>query len=142
VEVEFDQEAAEVRQDVRRIPEVAAAEPRQLPVSLADELASLVDVSPRAAVLEAFTRIEARLDQLLDKADVEYKETMGGPALAKLASDQELISPETRDAVMGLSILRNLAAHSRYDNIGADRARDYVAMADAVLYAMRERSSP
>lgn len=139
LEVEFDQEAVEVRQDIRRIPEVAAAEPHRLPVSLADELANLVEVSPRAAVLEAFTRIEERLDQLLDKASVEYKGTIGGTALAKLAFDRELISPETRDAVQGLSVLRNLAAHSPRDNIGADRARDYVTMADAVLYAMRER---
>lgn len=140
VEIEFDQEATEVRQDVRRIPEVAAAEPHRIPVSLADELASLAKASPRATVLEAFTRVEERLDELLDKASVEYKRKVGGTTLAKLAFSHELISPETRDAVQGLSALRNLAAHSPHDNIGTDRALDYVAMADAVLYAMRERS--
>jgi hypothetical protein len=33
--------------------------------------------------------------------------------------------------VEGLSVLRNLAAHSTEDNIGAEPARDYLALADA-----------
>ena len=37
----------------------------------------------------------------------------------------------------GLRSLRNLAAHSATDEIGADRAHDYLALADAVMYALR-----
>lgn len=71
VEVEFDQELAEVREELSRSPELATAE-RQVPSpSLAEELARLAEVSPRSAVLEAFARIEARLIALLDSADVE-----------------------------------------------------------------------
>ena len=36
-------------------------------------------------------------------------------------------------------MLRNLAAHSPTDEIGFGRARDYVALADAVLYALRAK---
>lgn len=142
LEIEFDQEATEVREEIRRIPEVAAAEPRRLPVSLADELARLVEVSPRAAVLEAFARIEERLEDLLEKAGKRPDRRLGGPALARLASGHKLISIETGDAVQGLSVLRNLAAHAPRDDIGTDRTRDYVAMADAVLYAMRDTAAP
>jgi hypothetical protein len=138
VEAEFDREAIEVREEVRRIPEVAAAEPRQEPVSLSDELVPLTDVSPRAAVLEAFARIEERLNRLLETTGISYSK-QSGPALARLAFDHNLISTETRSAIEGLFILRNLAAHSPRDDIGADRARDYVAMADAVLYAIRDK---
>lgn len=142
VEVEFDREATEVRQEVRRIPEVAAAEPRLAPVSLTDELTSLAEVSPRSAVLEGFARIEERLYKLVDGAGVEKAGGVHGNALAKLAFDQALISEETRSAVQGLSVLRNLAAHgSLHDDIGTDRANDYLAMADAVLYAMRDKPS-
>ena len=141
VEAEFDREAIKVREEVRRIPEVAAAEPRQEPVSLAEELVPLADVSPRAAVLEAFARIEKRLEDLLETAGVPHPKR-SGLALARLASSHNLISSETRDAVEGLSTLRNLAAHSPRDDIGVDRARDYVAMADAVLYAIRDKPEP
>jgi hypothetical protein len=141
VEVEFDQELAEVREELRRSPELAAAAPPLLPVSLAEELARLADVSPRAAVLEAFARVEARLVELLDSAGVESFRAVGGTALARLAHRHKLISDETLTAVEGLSVLRNLAAHSPADEIGAERARDYLALADAVLYALREKPS-
>jgi hypothetical protein len=36
-------------------------------------------------------------------------------------------------------VLRDLTAHSPRDTIGVDRARDYLAMADAVLYALRAK---
>jgi hypothetical protein len=139
VEVEFDQVSAEVRQELSRSPELVAAEPQVLPSSLSEELARLAEVSPRSAVLEAFARIEARLVALLDSGDVESYRTVGGRALARLARDQELISDETLTAVEGLAVLRNLAAHSPTDEIGADRARDYLALADAVLFALRAK---
>jgi hypothetical protein len=141
IEAEFDAEAMEVRDEVRRIPEVAAAEPRQGAVSLVDELAQLVDVSPRGAVMEAFGRIEARLGDLLRAVGLSPPKRTAWQ-VADLAFDEHLISSETLDAVLGLQKLRNLAAHGAHDEIGRDRARDYLAMADAVLYAMRERPGP
>ena len=71
VEIEFDQELAEVAEELRRSPELAAAEPELLPVNLTEDLGRLVKVSPRAAVLEAFARIEARLDELLESSEAE-----------------------------------------------------------------------
>jgi hypothetical protein len=139
VEVEFDQELAEVREELSRSPELTATEPQVLSASLAEELARLTEVSPRSAVLEAFARIEARLAALLDSADGEPHRTAGGRALARRARDQGLISDETLTAVEGLSVLRNLAAHSPTDEIGAERARDYLALADAVLFALKAK---
>lgn len=141
VEVEFDQELAEVREELRRSPELAAATPPVLPVSLREELARLAEVSPRAAVLEAFSRIERRLAELLDTAGVELERVLSGSGLARLAQRTGLISEETVTAVEGLSVLRNLAAHSPADDIGVDRARDYLALADAVLYALRAKNT-
>ena len=141
IEAEFDAEALEVRGDVRRIPEVAAAEPRQEPVSLTDELAPLIDISPRGAVVEAFGRIEARLADLLGTAGSPPPKRIAWQ-VADLAFEKNLISVETLEAVLGLQKLRNLAAHGDRDEISRDRARDYVAMADAVLYAMRQMPGP
>jgi hypothetical protein len=52
VEVEFDQELAEVREELSRSPELAAAEPQAPHANLTEELARLAEVSPRSAVLE------------------------------------------------------------------------------------------
>jgi hypothetical protein len=134
VEVEFDQELAEVRAELRRSPELAA-EPL-VQNSLGEELARLAEISPRAAVLEAFARIEVRLAELLPGTETDFPR-ISGKLLAALARNRGLISDETATAVEGLSVLRNLAAHSPTDEISAERARDYIALADAVLYALR-----
>jgi hypothetical protein len=139
VEVEFDQELAEVREELRRNPELASSEVPELSAGLRDELARLAEVSPRSAVLEAFARIEARLTELLDSQGMAPSQRVRAVTMARVAHSQGLISDETLAAVEGLSVLRNLAAHSPTDDIGADRARDYLAMADAVMYAMRAK---
>ena len=56
-----------------------------------------------------------------------------------MAHKYDLISDETLSAVEGLSVLRNLAVHGLGGEIGAQRARDYLALADAVLYALRAK---
>ena len=139
VEVEFDQELAEVREELRRSPELAAAEVPALAVTLREELARLAEVSPEAAVSAAYARVEARLVEVLDSAGAPSASAVGGRALARLARSHELISDETLTAVEGLSVLRDLAAHGPGSTIGVERARDYLALADAVLYALRAK---
>jgi hypothetical protein len=143
VEVEFDQGLAEVDAEVRRIPELT--EPAGAPQrggSLADELATAAEVSPEAAVVAAFSRIERRLAEILDGAAVSRDRVVSARALARLAREHDLINDETLAAVDGLAVLRNLAAHpsSTGATIGADRARDFLVLADAVLYALRVKA--
>jgi hypothetical protein len=138
VEVEFDNELDEVRQELRRSPELAAADEPTLEAGVSVELARLAVASPRAAVLEAFATIERRLSELLLEAGIAVGRPTGR-SMARLAHENRLISDETLSAIDGLSVLRNLAAHSPTDDIGGDRARDYLALADAVLYALRPK---
>lgn len=141
VEVEFDQELAEVREELSRSPELAESRvPPPTAEGLPDELARLAEISPRAGVLEAYARIEQRLVEVLDGAKAPSYSKVGGRALARLARDHELISDETLTAVEGLTVLRNLAAHGANEDIGVERARDYLALADAVLYALRVKA--
>jgi hypothetical protein len=141
IEVEFDEELAEVKQDLAQAPELRGTPTPPLPgQGLDEELARLVDVSPRAAVMEAFVRIEARLGELVDAAGIEQGKARGGTALARLAHQHGLISSESLRAVEGLSVMRNLAAHSpKDDDIDTGRAREYVAMADAVLFSLPDQ---
>jgi hypothetical protein len=144
VEVEFDQVQAEVREDLARSPELAEAAPAEgqasaPATSLDKELSRLAELSPEAAVMEASRRIEYRLAEMLDDAGVPHRR-IGLRGLARLAQEHGLISDETLAAIEGMSVLRNLVAHVRGD-IGVDRARDYLALADAVLYALRPKPS-
>lgn len=106
-----------------------------------DELLQLADVSPRAAVMEAFARIEGRLSDLLEEHGASPDRKVGAVTLAHTASALSLISSETLDSVEGLSVLRNISAHNNKDNISVERVLDYLALADAVLYALRHRPS-
>lgn len=144
VEAEFAQELAEVRKRITSAPEVSNEPPAASSVpmlSLPEELERLAEVSPRAAVLEAFARIEERLRELLTTAGVEVKTGLSGPTLARLAHQHGLITSQSLDAVEGLAVLRNLAAHSREDDIPAERARDYLALADAMLFPLRNQTA-
>jgi hypothetical protein len=147
VELEFDQLQAEVREELARSPELteaqapAPASQTAAPASsLREELSTLAELSPASAVMEASRRIEFRLTEILDGSGEPSPRTLGTRALARLARERGLISHETLAAIEGMAVLRNLVAHSR-DDIGVDRALDYLALTDAVLYALRSKSS-
>jgi hypothetical protein len=140
VEVEFDQLQAEVREELARSPELSEVPVPTSAQSLREELSRLAEISPASAVMEAFRQIEYRLIEMLDSSGTPPDRTMGSRGLARLARERGLISDETLAAIDGLAVLRNLTAHSGGE-IGADRARDYLALADAVLYALRSKPS-
>ena len=91
--------------------------------------------------MAAYRRIEARLAEMLESAGVSLSRRMiDGQGMARLARQHDLISDETLAAVEGLSVLRDLTVHAGGD-ISAYRANDYLALADAVLYALRSKPS-
>jgi hypothetical protein len=121
---------------VPELPAGAPAEPQETP--LIEELASLADVTPTVAVSSAFDRVERALLRLLDDAGIPSYTAIGGRALARLAWRHQLISDHTLDAVAGMEVMRSLLADGPQD-VDSRRAREYLATADAVLYALRSR---
>jgi hypothetical protein len=75
---------------------------------------------------------------MIDGSDEPPLRKLTSRGLASLVRERGLISDETLTAVEGLSVFRNLTAHGGGD-IGTDRAREYLALADAVLYALRSK---
>lgn len=105
--------------------------------ALSDELAPIIEVSPGAAIVEAFGRVEYALQQLLgDKAPPTA--VLGNRIEAALKLN--LITEETARAIEGLRVMRNLAAHGRTEELTRERAMDYIVLTDAVLYAMRTKA--
>lgn len=138
--VEWDHQVSRVETDLEQ-PDVPTTPPGAHAGPVSDALASIVETAPGAAVLQAFGRIEQALRELLvDAKTPEALLRTGGAGLARAALKRGLITEETARAVEGLSVLRNLTAHGeRVEDVSPGRARDFLALTDAVLFALGHR---
>jgi hypothetical protein len=143
VEVEYwDRETSEVKASIGQ--QVPAGEAPLPGGSLSEELAEVVTVAPSAAVLEAFSRIEAELRRIITGAGVvpeEQLSRMSARQLSLLGLEHDLITPESANAIEGLAVMRNLAAHGQANTqLDQTRALEFVHLADAVLFALRSKA--
>ncbi len=104
--------------------------------SASDTLHELAERVPQAAVMEGFRRVELALLDVLREAEALPEKPQGVRQLARQALERRLITPKTAQGVEGLAVLRNMAAHGRGEDVSAARAKDYLALVDAVLFAL------
>jgi hypothetical protein len=102
----------------------------------AGKLDELAEQAPAAAIVEAYGRVEEALRALLSDQGQEPDAHWGPLSLARMAEQQGKISPETAKAIEGLDVLRNLAAHGRVEELSSERAHEFVALAQGVLYSI------
>lgn len=144
VEVEYwDRETSEVKASIgQQVP--AGEDLAPVGGSLSEELAEVITVVPSAAVLEAFSRIEAELRRIIAAAGVvpeEQLSRMSARQLSLLGLEHDLITPESANAIEGLAVMRNLAAHGQANTqLDQTRALEFVHLADAVLFALRSKA--
>lgn len=141
VEFEFERIISTVQAQIEPSPASGPPKPSGMAVTTGD-LAATARKMPTAAVVEAYARLEQELRELLLSADdVKADASLSAMALAHHAADKGLLTPETVNALEGLTVLRNLAAHGRGDDLSVDRALDYLALVDAVSYTIRQGNS-
>ena len=139
VEIEWDRTVAEAQVELDQ-PGVPPAIPASMAGPVSVELVEVAERSPTAAVMEAHAVIERELRLLLTANGVaDSEQRAGASGLARLGVQHGIVNEETVKAVEGLSVLRNLAAHGRAGDVTTERAIDYLALADAVLYAVRNK---
>jgi hypothetical protein len=103
----------------------------------AGKLDEISEHSPPAAIVEAFARVEVSLRSVLEENSVAIDGASWSVRhLADIARDEGLITAETHDAIEGLSVLRNLAVHGGEKDISPQRAHEFVALAQGVVYAI------
>lgn len=138
VEVEFDRLMSEVQVSVETpAPVKGQAAPIASPVI--EELEEIIPTSPVAAVLDAHSAVERELRSLIAAGDPSVDVTrMSTGRLLREGVERGIITPETARAVEGITVMRNLAAHGRASEITPERARDYLALVDAVLFTLRQ----
>ena len=143
VEMEFDRLLSEVEVSVERPTEAVAGGRTKIDTPVLEDLEEMANTSPIAAVMAGYAAIEEQLRTLARKAESDPDvATMGTARLLRLALDRGVITPETAKAVEGITVMRNLAAHARAGDVTAERARDYLVLADAVLYTLRQKPVP
>lgn len=131
--LEWEKRAAEIEGDLGLSPSISKGEIG----GAAGRLDEIANVSPAGAVVEAFGQIEIALRSLLKKHGVSgFDESWNVRQLADAALEQGLIASETKDAIEGLSVMRNLAAHGEQRDLSPQRAHEFVALAQGVLYAI------
>jgi hypothetical protein len=128
-----------------------------LPVSISEgkiggaagRLDQVANTDPLGAIVEAFRRVELSLRALLEEQGIEGLDESLGAELGENALTEGLISSETKDAIDGLSAMRNLAIHAGGGEVSPRHAHEFIALTQGVLYAIslnarsssRQRSS-
>jgi hypothetical protein len=143
VELEWEQL---IETTAEKIPESPAAV-STLGKSVRQELATIADSVPAAAVLEASARLERRLRELYGSLRNEDGASPAGKYPSRAAFGQMVrlltangsFSPETEEALLNLTRLRNEAAHRVGGaDITTSQAYDYLELVDRVLDYLRD----
>lgn len=136
IEAEWDRTLSEAQVELEQ-PGVPSLDDPAVPVDTRRDLAQLANLAPAAAVMEGYANIERALRQLLEDAEDERALRTGASGLARLAVKQGLLNEETARAIEGLGVLRNLAAHGQAGEVTVERAVDYLALVDGVLFVLK-----
>lgn len=137
--LEWQRRAAEIEADLGQPTSIAEGKIG----GAAGRLEEIAAVSPIGAVVESFSQVEKALRTALDERGIEGpRQNWSVRRLAEVAQEQGVITPETKDAIDGLSVMRNLAAHGGEEDISPDRAREFLALSHGILYAIQMNSKP
>ena len=93
------------------------------------QLLRLADVSPRAAVTEAWRKLESAVDQLAAGMGMDTKSPMSGVKAIRSLIQKEQVDPSLLEDYNRLRKLRNQAAHAEEFDISQTEAERYAALA-------------
>lgn len=131
--IEWEERAAEIEADLGLSPSISKGEIG----GAAERLDEIADASPVAAVVDTFGQIEIALRSLLEEHELDNLDRRWTVRqLSDAALQHNLISTETKDAIEGLSVMRNLAVHGHQKELSSQRVREFVALGQGVLYAI------
>ena len=105
---------------------------------LGGELSALAESNPRETVLRTYETVRQAIRRGLEEVGVELDDdadSLDALGLVRIAETRNIVPPEVTDAVLGLNVLYNLAEHAPEREMSPSRAYEYLAMADAALYA-------
>ncbi|GAB4050193.1 hypothetical protein [Catellatospora paridis] len=139
VTAEWDRQAVKVGEGIDLENETPTSRAELRPEARPAEVIELAHSSPLGAIMEKSVEIERELTEKLKSAQVEFRfpSTMRG--LADIAARTGLITMGLFSSIVGLSRMRNIAAHGEID-VTPSQAVEFVVLADAVLTELRGTS--
>jgi hypothetical protein len=127
-EVEFGERLQAIEAEAEII--LPKPEPRALPQAGGEleSLAKLAELSPRGAIVEAFTHVEAAVNALAEAAGIDPStRTFTGRVLA--LGGKGIVTPEYGPLFDRLRALRSVAAHSSAYEPTSEQAHEFIALA-------------
>lgn len=138
-EAEFSQELAEIKEaaDEANLPPVEAA-PLLLGIEGdVSQWARLAELSPTAAISEAWRQVENAMREVARRFDIPESETRSAIALIRALVKRQALSPDTVAIVSDLRGIRNTAAHGVKVEISQSDSIVYISLARRIIAALR-----
>ena len=149
VEAEWSEQTARVVGSLTPKPGGAGAvpEPGEAAPEASDfarEMLALVDAaSPIAAVEASYQQVGRALADMVEQAEPGAAAGLNVARLARAAHARGLVNTANLDAVEGLGVMHTMAVlDTNRERLEPAKAREYVALAEAVLYALRTQPRP
>jgi len=138
IELEFDRQLGEVREELGPAEALPTALPSgESPVRY---FRSLAEISPRAAILEAWLEFELTANQAVETLGVTAKgRPLSMQGLFKALSAHELISHAEVDALTRLRALRNQVVHGPEPEISPELIGEYAVMVQRIASGIEQR---
>ena len=108
-ELEFSETMEKLERDEQLVIEEAAGE--VAPNEQYLELVKIADISPRAAVMEAWIKVETAAARAALRAYPELEEMLRGPAQPLKLLENKVLNKQETNEIRELRRLRNMAAH-------------------------------
>ncbi|CAN5399317.1 hypothetical protein BH10PAT4_BH10PAT4_4800 [soil metagenome] len=132
----FEVELERTRVDI----ETAVAVADTLPADRENEPSAEVALGdPTTTIIREHRRLEDELRQRLKASKVKGLESKSANQLVALGVASGIFTEAAAEAVRGVSVLRNLAAHGRADRVTPSEAAEYVALVDATIFSLRAK---
>lgn len=106
------------------------------------QLLRLADVSPRAAVTEAWRNLESAVDQVAVSMGMDAKRPMSGVKAIRSLIDKEHIDPSLIEDYNRLRKLRNQAVHAEEFDISQTEAERYASLAIEIAAFLKRFIKP
>ena len=137
VEVEFDKEVKKAKAELPEIQRVTASEKYIGDDDYESRLLSLLETSPKAAVLEAWLQVEREAYGLLKNKNVAVPPKLSPIRLLELLLKHNLIDKNGQNLFNTIRKLRNRAVHEYENEISENAALDYLDMASEMIRILR-----
>ena len=131
-EIELERTKADVEAALSDEAATAALEatPPPSPHAVAD---------PIGTVIRQYSRLERELKRRLSEAGVADLDRRSGTQLVALGVKNGLFTEASAEAVRGVSVLRNLAAHGSASELTPEKVAEYEALIEAVIFSLRQK---